>query len=140
MVLELGPSPAEEALNWIKFARRILVELRTEAGVGDELLDLWSQTIEEWSSHARHSLDQGEPFRLAVETEPEVAEFLLNGLDRYINSPELKRQCTPAELDQHRAFTTVVVQSFLDGLTAECGSCQQYADHITESLASVLQA
>lgn len=142
MVLELGPWPALDAHRWTKFARRIIVELRS-APDGDELLspdviDLWSRTLTDWTGTAQRAMAANEPFRWSSELEPEVVEFLLHGLDRCLHSPVVMSWITPAEAEQQRQFTISIVQAFVDGLTVESHSCQHYADQILTSLGSLL--
>lgn len=143
MVLELGPYPAEDVLRWSMFARRILVELRSspdnENLVSPDVIDLWAKTLDEWTSEAQSRVDQHSPFRWETELEPEVVEFLLDGLDRCLNSPTVMSWITPAEAEQQRAFTTLVIRSFVDSLSAEGHSGQHYADQILISLGNLLQ-
>lgn len=140
MVLELGPCPAEDALSWSKFARRIVVELRTSPTghpfVSAEVLELWSRTLEEWFAIASRS--EGEPFRWVRDVEPEVAEFLLDGLDRCLHADMVRDLCTPEEIEQQRPFTALVVRTFVDGLAAEGDGCRHYADQVLTSLGSLL--
>lgn len=139
-MLELGPCPAEDALSWSKFARRIVVELRTSSTghpfVSAELLELWSHTLEEWFGIARNS--NGEPFRWVHDVEPEVAEFLLDGLDRCLHAETVLDLCTPEEIERQRPFTALVVRTFVDGLAAEGDGCRHYADQISTSLGNLL--
>lgn len=142
-MLEVGPCPTEDVLRWSKFARRILAELRTtsEAGrlVSNDVVDLWSQTLDDWSATAQAaSAEPDRPFRWTGELEPEVAEFLLDGLDRCLHSPTVMSWVTPAEAEEQRAFTTLVVRAFVDGLSAEGRSCRHFADQIHVSLGNLL--
>ncbi|MEM7271888.1 MAG: hypothetical protein AAF547_02305 [Actinomycetota bacterium] len=142
MVLELGPWPTDDAVRWSKFARRIVCELRTsptdDAVAPADVLDLWSRTIDRWSTEAHAALAENRPFRLTSELEPEVVEYLLHGLDRCLHSPTVMRLITPSEAIEQRAFTMLVVRAFVDGLLAECSSCQQYADQVMTSLGTLL--
>ena len=142
MLLDLGPCPAEDALSWSKFARRIVVELRSDPTVGETvppgLLESWSDTIDQWCDHANRCREAGEPFRWASEVEPEMAEFLMAGLDRSLHSTTVRELCTEDEIDRQRPFTILVVRSFLDGLNAEGEGYRQYADQVTTSLRRML--
>lgn len=144
MVIELGPCAADDVLRWSKFARRILVELRTtededQAVVSPDVLELWSRTLDEWSGRAVESANHDAPFRWSSEVEPEVAEFLLHGLDKCLHSPRVMGWVTPAEAEEQRAFTMLVVRSFVDGLAAEGEGCRHFADQILTSLQDLLQ-
>lgn len=142
MVLDLGPCPAEDALSWSKFARRIVVEVRSSPDVGETvpsgLLESWSTTIEQWSDAAARCHEANRPFRWVSEVEPEMAEFLLDGLDRCLHSPSVRDLCTEEEVARQRPFTVMVIRSFVDGLASEGEGCQQYADQITTSLRGLL--
>lgn len=142
VLLDLGPSPAEDALRWSKFARRIVVELRTSPDVdraaSGDLLEQWSLTIDQWSEQAIHCQEAGLPFRWVSEVEPEVAEFLLDGLNRSLHSAAVRELCTDAEVERQRPFTVLVVRSFIDGLAAEGAGCRQYADQVSASLQGLL--
>ncbi len=142
MVLDLGPCSAEDALDWSKFARRIVVELRSSpdfdrASSGD-LLEVWSKTIDQWSDQASRCVESDQPFRWASDVEPEMAEFLLDGLDRSLHSPAVRQLCTDDEVARQRPFTVLVVRSFIDGLASEGDGCRQYADQVTTSLRGLL--
>jgi hypothetical protein len=142
MVLELGPCPAEDVLRWSKFARRILVQLRSDCGQGlvsPDVVDLWANTVDAWSSHAT-ALDQPDlAFRWSGDMEPEVVEFLLDGLDKCLHSPTVMSWVTPEEAAEQRAFTMLIVRAFVDGLLVEGHSCQHYADEILVSMGDLLQ-
>lgn len=142
-MLELGPCPAEDVLRWSKFARRILVQLRSDCGQGlvsPDVVDLWANTLDDWSSTAISvSGDPDTPFRWTSELEPEVVEFLLHGLDKCIHSPTVMSWVTPPEAREQRAFTMLVVRAFIDGLHVEGRSCQHYADQILASFGDLLE-
>lgn len=103
-----------------------------------DAVDLWSRTIDVWSGEAHDALSADRPFRLSSETEPEVVEYLLDGLHRCIESPAVMGLVTPSEVKAHQAVTVQIVRAFLDGLQAECDSCQQYAEQILTSLSGIL--
>lgn len=139
-MLELGPCPAEDVLRWSKFARRILVQLRSDCGQGlvsPDVVDLWANTVDDWSSVAGSTADA--PFRWTGELEPEVVEFLLDGLDKCLHSETVMSWVTPDEAREQRAFTMLVVRAFIDGLHVEGHSCQHYVDQIQISLSDLLQ-
>jgi hypothetical protein len=141
MVLELGPCPAEDVVRWSKFARRIVVELRSTEGIegfAPDVIDLWARTLDDWSSQAKDFSDADSLFRLTEELEPEVAEYLLHGLDRCLHSPAVMSWITPEEAKEQRAFTMHVVRAFVDCLSAEGYGCQQYADQILSSFGALL--
>jgi hypothetical protein len=142
MVLELGPCPAREAGDWTKFARRIMVELRSESkvmrNVSPDLVSLWSDYIEQWSAVAGRATADGVPFRWSDTIEPEVGEFLLHGLDQCLHSPFMKNAATPAETEAHMGFTMSVVRAFVESLAAEGKSCSHYVDQVLTSFGAEL--
>jgi hypothetical protein len=143
MVVELGPCQAEDAVQWLKFARRIITELRSiadsEQVLPPDVVELWSQTLDEWNATAIELGASGEPFRWSADMEPEVAEYLLHGLDVGLHSPTVLSWMTPVEIESQRAFTKLVVLAFVDGLTAEGRSGRHYADQILVSLGDLLE-
>ena len=142
MMLELGPCPAEDVLRWSKFVRRILVELRAgsdEVLVSPDVVDLWANTLDDWSAKAKLTAETPDlPFRWTGELEPEVVEFLLDGLDKCLHSPTVMSWITPVEATEQRVFTMLVVRAFVDGLHAEGHGCRHYADEILVSLSDLL--
>lgn len=125
------------------FARRIVAELRSAPGpdqpaASDDLLELWTRTIEQWNEQARWCRRQDRPFRWVSELDPEMAEFLLAGLDRSLHSERVRDLCTDEEIARQRPFTVLVIRSFVDGLTSESEGCRQYADQVSTSLRRLL--
>lgn len=138
MVLELGPCQADEVTDWVRFARRILLELRavpeSDQPVSPDVIELWSRTLDDWAATARSFEPGPEPFRWSDDFDPEVAEFLLHGLDRCLHSPVVMNWITPTEASRQQPFTMRVVRAFVDGLNTEGTSCRHYADQVTASL------
>ena len=80
-----------------------------------------------------------QPFRWSGQLEPEVVEFMLDGLDRCVHSPTVMGWVTPQDALEQRAFTTMVIRAFVDSLNAECSSCRHYVDQVLVSLGSLLE-
>lgn len=137
VVLELGPCAAAEAASWTRFARRVILELRSNEEIRDtispDLIRLWCHYIDEWAAEASEAATGSKPFRWSEELDPEVGEFLLHGLDRWLHSEALSAAVTPAESETHRAFTMAVVRAFVDGLATEGASCEHYIDQVLTS-------
>jgi len=142
MLFELGPLPATDVLHWTKVARRIIVELRASPDqpevVSSDVIDLWARTLTEWTNAAQKAVTDEQPFRWSSEFEPEVAEFLLHGLDTCLHAPELLQWITPEEAEEQRPTTLAVVRAFIDGLAAESTSCQHYVDQVLTSFGPLL--
>lgn len=144
MLLELGPCPVEDVMRWSKFVRRILVEIRStpdyDQMISPDVVELWSRTVDDWAGHAEVTAGRpDEPFRWSGLLEPEVVEFLLDGLDRCVNSPLVMSWVTPQDAEEQRAFTTVVIRAFVDSLNAEGRSCRHYVDQVLVSLGGLLE-
>jgi len=144
MLVELGPCPALEAESWARFARRVIIELRSDSDimsrVSPDLVNLWSHYIERWSAQAVLARTEGVPFRWSESIEPEVGEFLLHGLDRCLHSSFLKQAATESEKAAHMGFTMSVVRAFVEGLTTEGKSCCHYVDQVLISFGAELDA
>lgn len=144
MELEVGPVSAAEADSWIKFARRILVELKTAPPVDDlpasGVVELWSQTIDTWSDIARQATAGAVPFRVSCSYEPEFGEYLLHGLEQCLLSRTVAEWVRPEEAKQQLPFTLMVVRAFVEGLASEGHSAQHYVDQIMAAFGQDLEA
>lgn len=140
MLLELGPVPAEDVQQWARFVRRMICELRVDPADLDgvattDFLDACTKMIDSWARDA----GMGEPeFRWSQIIECETAEYLLHGLDRCLHSAGLAERATPEELATHHPFMMHVVQSLVDGLTAEGACHEQLCDQVRVSLGASL--
>jgi hypothetical protein len=137
MQVELGPVAITDMQAWLRFARRLITELRTDpdelAGIAtDDFLSQWSTLIEEWDAASRNggaALADGS-FRWSQRLGGEEAEFLLHGLERCLHSATIRSKITSDEAATHRAMTMHLVQAFVDGLSAEGQAHQHYADQV----------
>lgn len=139
MLVEVGPVPAADVRGWTRFARRVLVEVRTDpgdlAGVAtDDLLLPWSRLIDQWATAAA----DGESFRWSIRLESEMAEYLLYGLERCLFSPAVLARVTSEEAARQRPFTLHLVRAFVEGLEAEGLTHAHYADQVRASLGDSL--
>lgn len=140
MLLELGPVAAADVQQWARFVRRMICELRVDPADLDgvatsDFLDQCTKMIDVWERDA--ALGSGE-FRWSAAIESETAEYLLHGLDRCLQSPGLSGRATAEELTTHHPFMMHVVQSLVDGLTAEGACHEQLCDQVRASLGSSL--
>lgn len=139
MLVELGPVAAAGVLDWTRFARRMIAELRVDPGdlegvATEDLLAQWSQLIDDWATRAGES----ETFRWSMPIDSEVAEFLLHGLERCYHSPKIQARLTDAERQAQRPFTVHVIQAFIDGLDTDGVAHVHYADQVRGSIGSSL--
>lgn len=140
MLLELGPVAASDVQQWARIARRTVCELRVDpadlAGVATlDFLDQCGLFIDRWE----HDAALGQPqFRWSEHIDAELAEYLLHGVDRCLRSPRVTQLTTTVELVAHQPFMMHVVQSLVDGLSAE-GRCSEHlCDQVRASLGTVL--
>ncbi len=139
MLLELGPVDASTVQNWTRCARRVVCELRVDpaelAGVATpDFLDRCTDTIDRWERDAL----TGQEFRWSEVIEPELAEYMLHGLDRCLRSPTVVSAMTDVERDRHEPFTMHVVQALVDGLSVE-GRCSEHlCDQVRASFGELL--
>ncbi len=140
MQLELGPTAAGDVRDWARFARRLICEIRVEPdgfqGIASpDLLSAWSTMIDTLDSHPTPTDPM---FRWTGKIDVELAEYLLHGLHRCVHSEELQIRITDEERARHAPFTLHLIQSFVDGLTAE-GSCHLHlVDQVRSTLGELL--
>ncbi len=140
MLLELGPVAAGDVQQWARFVRRMICELRVDPADLDgvatkDFLDQCTDMVDTWERDA--ALGETE-FRWSASMESETAMYLLHGLDRCLHSSGLADRATAEERTAVHPFMMHVVQSFVDGLTAE-GSCETHlCDQVRGSLGASL--
>lgn len=140
MLLELGPVEAGSVQQWARFVRRVLCELRVDpadlSGVATpDFLDVCSTWVDRWEHDAALGAEE---FRWSHSVEPEFAEYLLHGVHRFLQSPVLETLVTDDERRQYEPFTLHIVQSLVDGLSAE-GRCSEHlCDQVRASLGAAL--
>ncbi len=155
MQLELGPIAVEDVISWTRFARRLICEMKVDpadlAGVASpDLLSAWADMIDNLEHHAASqaappttattpdTASSPEMFRWTGFIDVELAEYLLHGLHRCVHSESLLSRITPQERTKQAPFTLHLVQSFIDGLTAE-GLCHlQLVDQVRTTLGQLL--
>ncbi|MCP3990353.1 MAG: hypothetical protein GY724_14850 [Actinomycetia bacterium] len=139
MLVELGPFPATDVQRWARFARRLIVELRTnpddlEGIATEDFLRQWSSLIEQWaataSSAATANGTSEASFRWSETIDCELAEFLLHGMERILHSPSVQARITEHESNTYRPFTMHVVRAFVDGLSTEGQTHAHYVDQV----------
>lgn len=140
MKLELGPVFASDVRAWTKFARRLICEMRLDqaefSGVASpDLMSAWSDMIDTLDHHPATA---DKMFRWSGEVDVEVGEYLLHGLLRCLDSKRLRTRMTSHEQTTHLPVTKHIVQSFVDGLTAE-GSCHlELVDQVRAAFGGLL--
>lgn len=143
MLLELGPLPPDDVRSWVRFARRVICEVRLDPGdldgvVPTDALDAWSTLLDSWDSAATEAADDpaGGPFRWSDDAaDPELAAYLLHTVDRIVHSDDVQGRLTKSESRANTPFTMLVVKAFADGLCA-VGTCE---NHLVSQIISSLQ-
>ncbi len=139
MLLELGPHPPDHVHSWVRFARRVISELRLDPGelegvITADALNAWSRLLDTWDGEAT---DADDCFRWSdADVDDEQACYLLYSLHKCMLSRELTSRLTVDDLRTHSPFTMSVVKSFADGLRA-VGNCQTHlVDQVLATLGS----
>jgi hypothetical protein len=137
MVLELGPLPADDLRHWARFARRVVVELRTKPedlqGIAtDDFLNQWTGLIDAWCTAASSAPGQID-LRWSATIDDEMAEFLLHGLERCFYSRGVTALLSPDDLPTQRRFTLRIIQAFVDGLASQGDAHDHYVDQVRAS-------
>ncbi len=127
MLLELGPMAADDMSQWARFARRVICELRVDSAeltgvVTNDFLTAWQGLVDVWD-RAANSGDV--VFRWSSDMDAEVAEFLVYGFERCVQSSTIRHLTTPDERDRHRDVTYAILRTFAEALAAE-GRCHEH--------------
>ncbi len=138
MEFALGPCPASDIIAWTKTARRVIVEAkdlpRGQGGPAHDQLLYWSHLVQTWSSVAHHAQSDGECFRWQEEMSPEMAEYLMHGLELCLHLDQFDQWVTAEEATALKPTTTTIVQAFTTALSCEGTACQHFVDQLRGSL------
>lgn len=140
MVLELGPLPARDVRDWSRLARRMICELRVDPGdlagiATEDSLNTWAGLVDQWDTRASEAEADDIAFRWSGDhVDTELAEYLLHTLVITMKADVIHNQLSANDVTLHQPFTMLLVQAFVDGLSAE-GSCQLHlVDQVRDSL------
>lgn len=100
-----------------------------------DILTQWQSLIDAWDLHASTT---GPTFRWSSHIDIELAEYLLHGLDRCVQSEAVQVLATPKEQATYAAFTFHVMQAFVDGLSGQGGCHEHLIDQIRASVGARL--
>jgi hypothetical protein len=142
MLLELGPLPADDLGRWSRFARRVVVELRSNPddlqGIAtDDFLTHWSSLLDALTS-ACATASCGD-VRWSCPIDDELAEFLVHGLERCFYSEGVTALMAPEDLPGQRQITLHIIQAFVNGLAAQGNGYDHYADQVRASFGGYLE-
>lgn len=141
MLIQLGPVDSEQIDGWIRFARRVLCDLRTEPGdlensFSQNTFTEWNRLIDQWS----HTLSASGPgsdggFIWRGELEPDKAEYLLHSWQRALHSATAAAWITSDDMANHGAVTIHVMQCLIDSLESEGEAHVEYVDQLRSEVA-----
>jgi len=131
VLLELGPIATADMERWTRFARRVLLEVRTDTE-RDVLLDLdvldgWSRLIDSWQRTAATS---GATFRWAEQLDCAQGEYLLHGLVRGFGADDLGGLITLDDLAEQTTVTRHVLGCFLDAMCDENDAAAAFTEDL----------
>ncbi len=140
MLLELGPTDIDAANGWMRFARRVLCELRMTperfGGVAsDAFLSSWADLIDQWSTRS-----SGEIFRWTAEIDDDLAAYLIAGWLRLAEQPIYRAEFALPPSDPRHRFGNHVIRSMLAGLEACDAAHAHCAQELTATMADLRRA
>ena len=141
MLVQLGPVDSKQCDGWIRFARRVLCDLRTEPGdlessFSQNIFTEWNRLIDEWSLRLAASgpRTMGQ-FIWRGELEPDNAEYLLHSLQRALHSATVAARVTPEDLEDHGPVTVHVMQCLIDALESQGEAHVEYVEQLRSEVA-----
>ncbi len=132
MLVHLGPVDAPQMEGWLRFARRLMCDLRTEPGDMDSqfaksLLNDWCDLVDDWAAQ----LNLGEKsFSWRGDLEPDKAEFLLHSLERALHSATVAAWVTEDDLAAHGVVTFHIMQRFIESLEGQGSAHAEYVEQL----------
>lgn len=141
MLVHLGPVESKQMDGWLRFARRVLCDLRTEPGdmggsFTENLFTEWNRLIDQWSLTLSTARRRGEAeFSWRGELEPDKAEYLLHSLQRGLHSSTVAAWVTPDDMTNHGMVTLHIMQRFIDALESEGEAHVEYVEQLRSEVA-----
>lgn len=134
MLVELGPTDIDAATGWMRFARRVLCELRMTperfGGVATEtFMEHWSDLIDQWSIAAK-----GDTFRWTGDIDDDIVAYLVAGWLRLAQLPVYYTDFGLDRCDPRFRFGSHVIRSMVAGLE----QCDEAHAHCAHALASTM--
>jgi hypothetical protein len=126
--VEVGPLPSASARAWLRYARRVLDEVKTGAfSVPSDVVVEFERYLDEWDEAAA-----SDTFRWEGQADPAVVEYLLHAWfnlakaqSRRIDAGEASRR--PPE---GAPFYNRLVEALLDALAAEGRAGSAFAEEL----------
>ncbi len=141
MLVHLGPVDSKQMEGWLRFARRLLCDLRTEPGdmssrLSKSLLTEWNKLIDQWSvSLSIDKQNSSRDFMWRGELESDKAEYLLHSLQRTLHSATVAAWVTPDDLAKHGLVTFHIMQCFINSLESEGVAQFEYVEQLRSEVA-----
>lgn len=135
MQVSLGPLDADEMNGWLRFARRVLCDLRTEPGDMDSLfaanlLGEWCAMVDSWNDVLIEGSSDRTHFVWARSLEPDKVEYLLHSLQQTLHSATVAAWVTPEDLQSHGIVTLHIMQRFIEALESEGTAHVEYVEQL----------
>ena len=135
MQVSLGPLDADEMNGWLRFARRVLCDLRTEPGDMDSqfaasLLSEWCAVIDSWNEALINGSSDSNHFVWAQSLEPDKVEYLLHSLQKTLHSATVAARVTPEDLQSYGIVTLHIMQRFIEALESEGTAHVEYVEQL----------
>ncbi|MFW2380408.1 MAG: hypothetical protein ACN4GZ_01525 [Acidimicrobiales bacterium] len=141
MLVQLGPVESKQMEGWLRFARRVLCDLRTEPGdmgtrFSQNLLTEWNRLIDQWSrTKPLGDETHDNEFIWRGDVEPDKAEYLLHSLQRALHSATVAAWVTPDDLANHGFVTYHIMQRFIDALDSEGIAHEEFVEQLRSEIA-----
>lgn len=140
MQVRLGPLEAAEMDGWLRFARRVLCDLRTEPGDMDSryaasLLSEWCTLIDSWNHVLINRSPDTDHFVWEDTLEPDKAEYLLHSLQKTLHSATVAAWVSPEDLQAHGIVTLHIMQRLIDALESEGTAHHEYVEQLRSEVA-----
>ncbi len=141
MLVHVGPVESKQMEGWLRFARRVVCDLRTAPGdmdsrVSPNLLTEWNKLIDQWSAKlSTNDKSDKTEFMWHGELDPDKVEYLLHSLQRTLHSATMAAWVTPDDLKSHGLVTFHIMQRFIDSLESEGNAHVEYVEQLRSEVA-----
>jgi len=135
VLIEIGPVPADSALEYVRLARVQLAALHDDPGdlqatLTPYVLDMFDQWVDEWESGAQAD----DPFSWRIDLDPEVIEHTFYAFFLVVQkiTDTYGDEGPPGDVQMRRPFRLALTRGVLDALEAEGDSTAEFARHLRE--------
>ena len=141
MLVHLGPVESTQMDGWLRFARRLSCELRTEPGdmgsdFSHDTLTEWNLLIDQWTMTLEATgLHDTSQFVWRGELDPDKAEYLLHSWQRATRSATVAAWITPDDSAAHGLVTYHIMKRVIDALESEGVAHVEYVEQLRSEIA-----